>query len=149
MINNNDNYCKRKLLAEFDKSSGLSKSIINREQIKCQNFNLDFDTFSQIENNNNLSLFTPPNLKKNEIYEEKIKAEYKNNSANTNYFLQIMASDINVIALRQDVINFIVNVLIEADIVMYAIVLIVIIKSQIIQIIYPVINVQKKAKKKI
>jgi hypothetical protein len=60
-----------------------------------------------------------------------------------------MASDINVIALRQDVINFIVNVLIEADIVMYAIVLIVIIKSQIIQIIYPVINVQKKAKKKI
>ena len=146
MINNNDNYCKRKLLAEFDKSSGLSKSIINREQIKCQNFNLDFDTFSQIENNNNLSLFTPPNLKKNEIYEEKIKAEYKNNSANTNYFLQIMASDINVIALRQDVINFIVNVLIEADIFMYAIVLIIIIKSQII---YQVINVQKKAKKKI
>ena len=79
MINNNDNYCKRKFLAEFDKSSGLSKSIINREQIKCQNFNLDFDTFSLIENNNNLSLSTPPNLKNNEIYEEKIKAEYKNN----------------------------------------------------------------------
>ncbi len=86
MINNNDNYSKRKLLAEFDKSSGLSKSIINREQIKSQNFNFDFDTFSQIENNNNLALFTPPNLKKekeNEIYKEKIKAEYKNNSANT------------------------------------------------------------------
>ena len=64
----------------------------------------------------------------------------------TNYFLRIMALDINVIALRQDVINFIVNVLIKADIVMDAIVLIVIIKSQII---YQVINVQKKAKKKI
>ena len=57
MINNNDNYCKRKLLAEFDKSSGLSKSIINREQIKCQNFNLDFDTFSQIENKRKYKLF--------------------------------------------------------------------------------------------
>ena len=52
-----DNYCKRKLLAEFDKSSGLSKSIINREQIKCQNFNLDFDTFSQIENKRKYKLF--------------------------------------------------------------------------------------------
>ena len=41
--NNNDNYGKRKLLAEFNKSSGISKSILNQNLIQNQNFN--FDTF--------------------------------------------------------------------------------------------------------
>ena len=62
-----------------------------------------------------------------------------------NYFLQTMAQDINAIVLKQDVINFIVNVLIKEDTAMDATVKIVIIKSQII---YQVISAQKKKKKK-
>ena len=75
--NNNDNYGKRKLLAEFNKSSGLSKNIMNQ----------NFDTFLQIENNNNSVLFTPPNIKKekeNELYKEKLSDEFKNNNSNIN-----------------------------------------------------------------
>ena len=62
-----------------------------------------------------------------------------------NYFLQTMAQDINAIVLKQDVINFIVNVLIKEDTAIDATVKIVIIKSQII---YQVISAQKKKKKK-
>ena len=57
-----------------------------------------------------------------------------------NYFLQIMAQDINVIVQKQDVINFIVNVIIKVDIAMNVIVKIVKIKNRII---FQVISAQK------
>ena len=91
LINNNNNYSKRKLLAEFNKSSGLSKSIINQNPI--QNFNSAFDTFLQIDNNNNnLALFTPS---KNDKEKESAKSKEKNKDEIKNINKDINTTEVN------------------------------------------------------